>query len=59
MVSILELVIGAAAGIVTTIMVEEVISSIIRRAAKAAGTNPTVIRDVRVALRVITALVIT
>ena len=58
MFSILELVIGAAAGIVITVLIEEVISSIISRAAKAAGTNPTVIRDVRVSLRIIAALVI-
>ncbi|HYB68020.1 MAG TPA: mechanosensitive ion channel domain-containing protein [Candidatus Acidoferrales bacterium] len=58
MVSILEPVIGAVVGIVVTVLIEEVISSVIRRAAKVAGTSPTVIRDVVVALRVIAILII-
>jgi small-conductance mechanosensitive channel len=58
MVSILELAIGIAGGTVVTVLIEEVISSVIRRAAKVAGTSPTVIRDIVIALRVIAALVI-
>ena len=41
-----------------TILIEEGISRIIRHGAKKAGTNPTVIRDIAVAMRVIAVLVI-
>jgi small-conductance mechanosensitive channel len=58
MISILELIIGVTVGTAVVILVEEAISHAIMRAAKAAGTNPTVVRDVRVALRVIAVLVI-
>jgi small conductance mechanosensitive channel len=58
MVSILELAIGITVGIVATVLIEEVISSVIRRAAKAAGTSPTVIRDIVVAMRVIAILIV-
>ena len=58
MVPILELVVGAAATVAGTLLIEEAVNFLIRRAAKAAGANPTVIRDVRVALRVIAVLVI-
>jgi small conductance mechanosensitive channel len=58
MVSILGLAVGAAVSIVATVLIEEAISSVIRRAAKVAGTSPTVIRDVVVALRVIAILII-
>lgn len=58
MISILELIIGVAVGAVVTILIEEGINRVIRRAAKASGTNPTVIRDIGVAMRVIAVLVI-
>ena len=58
MVSILEPALGVAISIAVTVLIEEVISSIIRRAAKVAGTSPTVIRDVVVALRVIAILIV-
>ena len=58
MASILELVIGAAFTVTGTLLIEEAISLIIRRAAKAAGASPTVIRDVATGLRVIAGLVI-
>jgi small conductance mechanosensitive channel len=58
MVSILELAIGAAVGTVVTVLIEEVISSVIRRTAKVAGTSPTVIRDIVAAMRVIAILII-
>ena len=58
MVPILELVIGAAVTVAGTLLIEEVIRFLIRRAAKAAGASPTVIRDVGTALRVIAVLVI-
>jgi small conductance mechanosensitive channel len=58
MISVLGLAIGAAVSIVVTVLFEEAISSVIRRAAKVAGTSPTVIRDVVVALRVIAVLII-
>jgi small-conductance mechanosensitive channel len=58
MVSILALVLGTAATAIATFFIEELISSIIRRAAKTAGAGPTVIRDVVTALRVIAVLVV-
>jgi small conductance mechanosensitive channel len=58
MVSILELAVGAAVFIVVTVLIEEVISYVIRRAAKAAGTSPTVIRDVVLTMRVIAIVII-
>jgi small-conductance mechanosensitive channel len=58
MIPILELVIGTAVTVAGTLLIEEAISFLIRRAAKAAGASPTVIRDVGVALRVIAGLVI-
>jgi small-conductance mechanosensitive channel len=58
MVPILELVASAAVTAVIVISVEEVVSFLIRRAAKAAGAGSTVIRDVGTALRVIAGLVI-
>jgi len=56
MVPILELVIGAAVTVAGALLIEEAISFLIRRAAKAAGASPTVIRDVGTALRVIAGL---
>ena len=58
MISILELIIGVAVGATVTILIEEGINRVIRRSAKAARTNPTVIRDIGVAMRVIAVLVI-
>ena len=58
MVSILELAIGVPVGIFVTVLIEEIISSVIRRAAKVAGTSPTVTRDVVVAMRVIAILIV-
>ena len=58
MISNVELIIGVTVGTVATILIEEGISRIIGRGAKKSGTNPTVIRDVRVAMRVIAVLVI-
>jgi small-conductance mechanosensitive channel len=58
MIPILELVAGAAVTVAGTLLVEEAISFLIRRAAKAGGVSPTVIRDVGVGLRVIAGLVI-
>ena len=58
MVSLLGLVIGAIIGIVITVLIEELISSVIRRRAKVAGTSPTLIRDIVVAMRVIAILII-
>ena len=58
MISTLELVIGVTVGTVLTILIEEGINRIIRHGAKKAGTNPTVIRDIAVAMRVIAVLVI-
>ena len=54
----LELIIGAAVGTAVTILIEEGINHIIRLSAKKAGTKPTVIREIGVALRVIAILVI-
>ena len=54
----LELAAGIAFTVAGTLLIEEAINFLIRRAAKAAGASPTVIHDVRVALRVIAALVI-
>ncbi len=58
MVSTLELVIEAAVIIVGTFLLEEVISNLIRRAAKIAGTSLTVIHDFGAAMRVIAGLVV-
>lgn len=58
MVSILGLVVGVVLGTAVTILIEEVISFLIRRAAKVAGASSTVIRDVGAAMRVIAILVV-
>ena len=58
MVSILGLAVGVVVGTAVTILVEEVISFLIRRAAKVAGASSTVIRDIGAAMRVIAILVI-
>ena len=58
MISILELIVGVIIGIAVVILIEESISHVVKRAAKAAGTNPTVIRDFGVSMRVIAILVI-
>ena len=54
----LELVLGVVVGTFITVLIEEGISRVIRHGAKKAGTNPTVIRDIAVAMRVIAVLVI-
>ena len=54
----LELVLGVVVGTFITVLIEEGISRIIKHGAKKAGTNPTVIRDIAVAMRVIAVLVI-
>ena len=54
----LELVLGIVVGTFITVLVEEGINRVIRRGAKKAGTNPTVIRDIALAMRVIAVLVI-
>ena len=54
----LELVLGIVVGTFITVLIEEGINRVIRRGAKKAGTNPTVIRDIAVAMRVIAVLVI-
>ena len=54
----LELVLGVVVGTFITVLIEEGINRVIRRGAKKAGTNPTVIRDIAVAMRVIAVLVI-
>lgn len=58
MISIVELTIVAVVGTVVTVLIEEGISSLIRRSSRVAGTSPTVIRDVIVAMRIIAILVI-
>ena len=58
MISTFELIIGVAVGVTVTILIEEGIYRVIKRSAKAAKTNPTVIRDIRVAFRVIAVLAI-
>jgi len=58
MISILALVIGAIVIAAGAILIEESISFVIRRAAKLAGANPTVTRDIRASLRVIALLAI-
>ena len=45
MISTLELIVGLAVGIVVTILIEEGFYRVIKRSAKSARTNPTVIRD--------------
>jgi small-conductance mechanosensitive channel len=57
MVSILELVVSVAVGAAVTVLIEEGINRVIRRAAKKAGTHSTVIRNIGVAMRVIAVLV--
>ena len=54
----LELVLGIVVGTFITVLIEEGINRVIRRGAKKAGTNPTVIRDSALAMRVIAVLVI-
>ena len=54
----LELVLGIVVGTFITVLIEEGINRVIRRGAKKAGTNPIVIRDIAVAMRVIAVLVI-
>ena len=56
--SIYALATGAIAIAASTILIEEPISFIIRRAAKIAGASSTVTRDIGVSLRVIAVLVI-
>ena len=58
MISIFYLAISVALTIIGTLLIEEVISTIIKRAARNAGTNPTVIRDFSAAMRIIAVLVI-
>ena len=58
MVLILALLASVAVTAIVTFAIEEVVSSIIRRAAKTAGAGPTLIRDVVTALRIIAILVI-
>jgi small-conductance mechanosensitive channel len=58
MISILELATGIVVGTFITVLIEEGISRIIRRGAKKAGINRTLIRDIGVAMRVIAVLVI-
>jgi small-conductance mechanosensitive channel len=57
-ISVLNLAIGVVVGIVVVVLIEEGIHYLIRRAAKAAGTSSTVIRDIGVTMRVIAILVI-
>jgi small-conductance mechanosensitive channel len=58
MVEILELVIRGAVIFVGTFLIEEFISTIIKRAAKIAGASSTVIRDFGASMRVLAVLVI-
>jgi small-conductance mechanosensitive channel len=58
MISILGLIVGVAVGAAVTILIEEGIYQVIRRAAKASGTSARVIRDVGASMRVIAVLVI-
>ena len=58
MISTLELIMGIIIGIAVVILIEEAINHVVRVAAKMAGTNPTVIRDFGVGMRVIAILVI-
>ena len=57
MVSILGLIIVAAVTIAVPILIEEFISSIIKRAAKGAGTSRTLVRDVVSVMRIIAILI--
>ena len=57
-ISVLNLAIGIVIGIAVVLLIEEGIHYLIRRAAKAAGTSSTVIRDIGVAMRVIAILII-
>jgi len=58
MMPILELTIYVAVGTAVTVLIEEGISRVIRRAAEKAGTKPVVVRDFRTAMRVIAVLLI-
>lgn len=58
MVSILTTVVSLLVTAAATVILEEVISFVIRRGARLAGASKTVIRDVGVGLRVVAALVI-
>jgi len=58
MVSIFAQILGAAVIVVGAILVEEIISFIIRRAAKLAGASASVTRDIGAGLRVIALLAI-
>jgi len=58
MLSILELTIYVAVGTAVTVLIEEGISRVIRRAAEKAGAKPVVVRDFRTAMRVIAVLLI-
>lgn len=58
MVSILGLIIVAAVTIAVPILIEEFISSIIKRAAKVAGTSRTLVRDVVSVMRIIAILIV-
>jgi len=58
MVSTLGLIMAAALDIAVTVLIEEAISSVITRVTKAAGTSPTVTRDIVAAMRVIAILII-
>ena len=58
MISTLELIMGIIIGTSVVILIEEAINHVVRVAAKMAGTNPTVIRDFGVGMRVIAILVI-
>jgi small-conductance mechanosensitive channel len=58
MISILELTIYAAVGTAVTVLIEEGISRVVRRAAEKAGVKPVVLRDFRTAMRVIAVLLI-
>jgi len=58
MVSILGLAISIAVTIFGTFLIEEVINFVITRAAKRAGANPTLVRDVGAGLRIIAIFVV-
>lgn len=58
MVQILALVASAVVLVISATLLEEFLSFIIRRAAKLAGASSTVIRDIKVSLRVIAILAI-
>ena len=58
MISTFGLITGVGVGAAVTIIILEAINLVIRRAAKATGTSPTVIRDIGVSFRIIAVLVI-